>query len=150
MTRSREQRERAERKARDRAAWRARRRRLAWAGGERCATCAYRLGTLASGNDEDPGLTRVRLALLDAAEPFYCHEGPGGRELSADVPDAERRLCIGHADALTARYRAGYYDKHSPDAPEVVEALRAALAERERIYRERMLALASHMETPAR
>jgi hypothetical protein len=143
MTASREQRERAARKARDRAAWRARRRQLAWASAERCSTCAYRPGTEASGNDADPGLTRVRLALLDAAQPFYCHEGPGGRELAPEVPDAERRLCIGHADALTARHRSGYYREHPPDAPEVIAELRAAHDDRERIYRERLLALAA-------
>jgi hypothetical protein len=134
MTRSREQRERAERKARDRAAWRARRRDLAWASGDRCATCAYRSGTVASGDTDDPGLVRLRRALLDAAQPFFCHEGPGGRELGPEVPDAKRRLCIGHADALTARHRAGYYDEHPPDAPEVLAELRAAHDERDRIY----------------
>lgn len=139
MSASREQRARVERKARDRAAWRARRRHLAWASGERCLTCAYRPGTVASRDDDDPGLTRLRRALLDAAQPFFCHEGPGGRDLA---PDGERRLCIGHMDALSARHRAGHYAAHPPDAPEVVAELRAAYVERERVYREHMSALA--------
>jgi hypothetical protein len=143
MTRSRERRERAERKARERAEWRARQRHLAWASGERCSTCAYRRGTVASGDADDPGLTRLRRALLDAAQPFFCHEGPDGRELAPEVPDAERRLCIGHADALTARHHSGYYREHPPDAPQVLAELRAAHDERERIYREHMLAIAA-------
>lgn len=142
MSASREQRERAERKARDRAAWRERRRHLAWFAAPRCSTCAYRLGTAASGDDDDAGLTRLRRALLDAAEPFFCHEGPDGRELPNDVPDGKRRLCIGHMDAMEARQRSGYYAEHPPGAPEVVDELSAAHAERERMYREHALALA--------
>jgi len=143
MTRSRESRELAARKAARKARYREGKRFLAWAGGERCSTCAYRAGTPAAGDAEDQGLTRLRRALLDAAEPFFCHEGPGGRELANDVPDARRRLCIGHMDAMSARHLAGYYAAHPPDAPAVVAELRAAFAARERIYRERLVELAT-------
>lgn len=97
-----------------------------WACGERCSTCAYRPGTEASGDEVDRGLTRVRLALLDAAQPFYCHE-PG--------PIAgKRRLCIGHMDAMSKRHSAGYYDRNPPDAPAVIEELREATRIRDEHY----------------
>lgn len=146
MSRSRESRERAERKGRAKAAWRGRKLHLKWASGERCSTCAYRAGTVASGDDDDPGLTRLRRALLDAAHPFFCHEGPDGRELAPEVPDSQRRLCIGHANALTARHRAGYYEAHPPDAPEVIAELRAAHEERNRIFVEHLLGLGGHVK----
>lgn len=114
-------------RARRRADRQVRRAHLRWAGnGERCSTCAYRQGTEASGDNVDRGLTRFRRALLDAAQPFMCHEvGPiAGRQ----------RLCIGHMDAMTARFRAGYYEQHPPDAPEVAEELREAHAIRELFY----------------
>lgn len=99
---------------------------LRWASGDRCATCAYRQGTEASGDEVDRGLTRVRRALLDAAEPFYCHEdGP--------IP-GKRRLCIGHMNAMAARTSAGYYDQHPPDATEVVEELREASRVRDDLF----------------
>jgi hypothetical protein len=101
---------------------------LRWASGERCATCAYRQGTEASGDDVDRGLTRFRRALLDAAQPFMCHE-PG------PMP-GRQRLCIGHMDAMGTRTRAGYYDQHPPDAPEVVAELREASRIREQLYAE--------------
>lgn len=99
---------------------------LRWAGGDRCSTCAYRQGTEASGDEVDQGLTRMRRALLDACEPFYCHdEGP--------IP-GKRRLCIGHMNAIEARGRAGYYDAHPPDAPEVLAELAEANRVREELY----------------
>lgn len=99
---------------------------LRWASGDRCATCAYRQGTEASGDEVDRGLTRVRRALLDAAQPFYCHEdGP--------IP-GKRRLCIGHMNALSARTAAGYYDQHPPGAPEVIEELREASRVRDELF----------------
>ncbi len=125
MSKNRAIRDRAER----RSAARARRRRhLAWAGsGERCATCAYRPGTEASGDAVDQGLTRLRLALLDAAMPFFCHE---------EGPTPERRLCVGHMDALSKRTVTGYYEEHPPSAPEVIGEVEAAHAERERLFAE--------------
>lgn len=139
MSRSKASREQAERKARSKARHRAERRHLAWAGsGERCSTCAYRAGTPASGDDEDAGLTRVRLALLDACEPFYCHE-PGPVQ-------GRRRLCIGHMSAIERRAASGHYDEHPPHAPEVLAELAAAVAERDRIYHERLVAL-THGDT---
>jgi hypothetical protein len=107
---------------------------LRWAGsGERCSTCAYRQGTEASGDDVDRGLKRFRLALLDAAQPFYCHEaGP--------IP-GKKRLCIGHMDAMSARGRAGFYKANPPDAPEVLEELREASRIRERLFAEDTIAL---------
>lgn len=97
-----------------------------WACGERCSTCAYRAGTEASGDEVDRGLTRVRRALLDAAQPFYCHEQGPIRE--------KKRLCIGHMDAMLARGRAGYYDKHPPTAPEVMTELREAIRVRDAAF----------------
>lgn len=101
---------------------------LRWvAAGERCSTCAYRQGTEASGDEVDRGLTRLRRALLDAAQPFYCHEdGP--------IP-GKKRLCIGHMDAMAARGRAGYYRAHPPDAPAVVAELAEAYRLREELYK---------------
>jgi len=148
MSRSRASREQHAGKAAAKKAQRAAKRRREWCSAERCATCAYRPGTLASGDVEDRGLVRVRLALLDAAKPFYCHHGPDGRELDNDVPDAERRLCVGHMDAMAARHRAGYYDAHPPDAPEVVAELREAMAARDSVYIERLIALANGDESP--
>ena len=106
---------------------------LRWVGnGERCSTCAYRAGTEASGDEVDRGLVRLRRALLDAAQAFYCHdEGP--------IP-GKKRLCIGHMDAISARFRAGYYTQHPPDAPEVLEELREAYRIREEHYNEWQLA----------
>lgn len=99
---------------------------LRWAGGDRCSTCAYRQGTEAAGDEVDQGLTRVRRALLDAAQPFYCHEeGP--------IP-GKKRLCIGHMNAMCARGRAGYYKAHPPDAPEVIAELREAARVRDELY----------------
>jgi hypothetical protein len=146
MSRSRESVELAKRKAAAKQRYRAERRHLAWAGSGRCSTCAYRAGTVAAGDGEDRGLVRLRRALLDAAAPFYCHHGPDGRELEPDVPDSRRRLCVGHMDAMSARFRAGYYAEHPPDAPEVLDELRAAHAERERLYREGLLAIANGNE----
>jgi len=101
---------------------------LRWAAGERCATCAYRQGTEASGDEVDRGLTRFRRALLNAAEPFMCHEdGP--------IP-GKKRLCIGHMNAMCARDRAGYYRAHPPDAPSVVAELREANRLRELTFAE--------------
>lgn len=101
---------------------------LRWAASGRCSTCAYRQGTEASGDEVDRGLRRFRRALLDAAEPFYCHEdGP--------IP-GQKRLCIGHMDAMCARSCAGYYKAHPPDAPEVVAELREANRIREQLYAE--------------
>jgi hypothetical protein len=101
---------------------------LRWASGDRCATCAYRQGTEASGDEVDRGLTRFRRALLDAAEPFMCHE-PG------PIP-GKQRLCIGHMNAMGARTVAGYYNAHPPDAPEVIAELREANRIREQLYAE--------------
>lgn len=100
---------------------------LRWvAASERCSTCAYRQGTEASGDVADRGLTRVRLALLDAAQPFYCHEdGP--------IP-GKKRLCIGHMSAMTTRYRAGYYEKNPPSSPEVLAELAEATRVRDELY----------------
>lgn len=100
---------------------------LRWVGnGERCSTCAYRAGTEASGDEVDRGLVRLRRALLDAAQPFYCHdEGPIA---------GKKRLCIGHMDAISSRHRAGYYTQHPPDAPAVLEELREAHRIREELY----------------
>lgn len=121
MTRSRDLVELRERLERQR-----RRLYLRWASGDRCATCAYRQGTEASGDEVDRGLTRVRRALLAAAQPFYCHEdGP--------IP-GKRRLCIGHMDAMSARTRAGHYEQHPPDAPEVLEELREASRLRDELF----------------
>ena len=91
-------------------------------------TCAYRLGTEASGDAVDRGLTRFRRALLDAAQPFYCHE---------DGPIAgKRRLCAGHMNAITGRFHAGYYEQHPPSSPAVVEELREANRIREQLFAE--------------
>lgn len=100
---------------------------LRWvAASERCSTCAYRQGTEASGDVEDRGLTRLRRALLDAAQPFYCHEdGP--------IP-GKKRLCIGHMNAMSTRYRAGYYEQSPPSAPEVLAELAEAHRVREQLY----------------
>jgi hypothetical protein len=101
---------------------------LRWAAGDRCATCAYRQGTAASGDAVEPGLSRFRRALLDAAQPFMCHEdGP--------IP-GKKRLCIGHMNAMCARDRAGYYRAHPPDAPSVVAELREAYRLRESMFAE--------------
>lgn len=100
---------------------------LRWVGaGERCGTCAYRAGTEAAGDEVDQGLTRLRRALLDAAQPFYCHQ---------DGPiKGKRRLCIGHMNAMSSRHHAGYYEQHPPNAPEVIEELREANRVREQLY----------------
>lgn len=100
---------------------------LRWvAAGERCSTCAYRAGTEAAGDEVDQGLTRLRRALLDAAQPFYCHE---------DGPiKGKKRLCIGHISAMTTRHRAGYYEQHPPSAPEVLAELGEAYRVREELY----------------
>lgn len=146
MSRSRESRALAARKERAKRRYRDAKRHLAWASGERCSTCAYRAGTPASGDDDDHGLTRLRRALLDAAQPFFCHEGIDGRELDPDLPDSQRRLCIGHTDAMSARFRAGYYAAHPPDAPEILAELHAAHADRERMYREHLLSVGAQRE----
>ncbi len=106
---------------------------MKWAG-KRCSTCAYRAGTVASGDSDDLGLTRVRRALLDTAEAFYCHEtGPiKGRT----------KLCVGHVDAMTKRTLSGYYDRHPPDSPELRTELVAAIGTREKAFKE---ALASEL-----
>lgn len=126
MAKSRASLEHSAKRSRQKRAWRARQRHLAWAGcGHRCATCAYRAGTVASTDDDDVGLTRLRRALLDAAQPFFCHE-PG--------PTKDKRLCVGHMDAMSKRHLAGYYDAHPPDAPEVLAEFDAAYHERERLF----------------
>lgn len=106
---------------------------MQWAG-QRCSTCAYRAGTVASTDVDDVGLTRFRLALLDAAEPFYCHEpGPlAGR----------KKLCVGHMDAMSKRTLAGYYDRNPPDSPKVLAELREASDEREEAFRMHCLTVA--------
>lgn len=106
---------------------RLRRAHLKWASGDRCSTCAYRPGTVASTDADDVGLTRLRRALLDAAEPFYCHEeGP--------MP-GRRKLCNGHMEALTARHRNGHYERHDPSAPHVLNELRTAYEWREAAFK---------------
>lgn len=132
---SRERRKATARAHRERRGRSARERRfLAWASGPRCSTCAYRAGTEASGDAVDVGLTRLRIALLDACEPFYCHDEPppGVRDPDRAVT---RRLCIGHMDAIEARTRSGHYDRHPPDAPEVVAELVAANEAREHAFK---------------
>lgn len=83
---------------------RAEARRLEWAQ-RMCATCAYRPDTEAAREDGDPGLTRARLALLDACMPFYCHEPPPGEPA---VVKPRLKLCIGHARAIRARFKDGH------------------------------------------
>jgi hypothetical protein len=102
---------------------------LRWcSSGERCSACAYRPGTEASGDEVDVGLTRLRRALLDAAQPFYCHE-PG-----PVAAMARKRLCVGHMNAMTSRHLSGYYAAHPPDAPEVLAELGEAWRVRQALY----------------
>lgn len=123
--------QRASWKRQERADWKKRKAILKWSSDDRCATCAYRPGTEASGDEVDPGLTRVRRALLNAAQPFYCHD-------TCPIPGGPRRLCIGHMDAMSRRTLAGYYDQHPAGADDVQAELRAALDERERLFQEKI------------
>lgn len=76
---------------------------------EMCATCAYRPGTPASRDEGDSGLREMRLKLLDAEQPFYCHEvvpetWDGYREMDVTNP-LHKKLCIGHMKALDTIWR---------------------------------------------
>lgn len=66
---------------------------------DRCATCAFRPGTVASQTD----LTQLtaRLCVL-LGKPFFCHDG---------IPDKAEptTLCRGWEAAHAERYHAGYY-----------------------------------------
>ena len=81
--------------------WAARARRKALAG-EKCPTCAYRPGTEASRDEGDPLLAKTRKALLEACQPFYCHD-PRYRF------EGHRVMCAGHVDAMNALDAQGFY-----------------------------------------
>ena len=86
--------------------------------GAMCASCAYRPGTPASRDEGDPGLREIRLNLLDAEQPFYCHEvvpetWDGYREMDEKNPN-HQKLCIGHMRALDTIWRQRGKLPHKP------------------------------------
>jgi len=87
--------------------------------GQKCPTCAYRPGTEASRNEGDPLLAQTRKALLEACQPFFCHD-PRYRF------EGSRVMCAGHVDAMNALAATGFYNT----ADEAERRRRAAHAER--------------------
>ena len=103
---------------------RARRRELA---GQKCETCAYRPGTDASRNDGDPLLARTRKALLEACQPFFCHDERMRFE-------GHRVMCAGHVDAMNALAAAGFYNVDDAERRRRSAHAVALVRERDRIY----------------
>lgn len=107
---------------------RARYRQLA---GTMCEGCAYRHGTEANQDGAgDVMLSDLRKALLDIAQPFFCHD-PRYRF------EGSRVMCAGHMDAMKARYRNGFYERQSEtERQRLTEHARRVCADRDAIWKQ--------------
>lgn len=95
--------------------------------GVKCPTCAYRPGTEASRDEGDPLLAKTRKALLEACEPFFCHD-PRYRF------EGSRVMCAGHVDAMNALAGQGFYDVDEAERKARRDRAVAMVKERDRVY----------------
>lgn len=97
-----------------------------------CEGCAYRHGTAANQNGEgDVMLARVRRALLEANQSFFCHDDRYRFE-------GHRVLCFGHMEAMKAFYRSGFYDVSDEERARRTSVAVELCRERDRIYQEQL------------